>query len=436
MIRNALSTILLLFSIIVMGAKEYSVIVADSVTHIPLPNATIYDRDGNPIGLSDKRGGVSVIERNLYPITISYLGYDDSTVMFGVRDTVFLTGSMAELPEVTVETRGKRMLHILAYVRDFSTLTTYTDTVFLFREKMVDYMLPTDKKVNFKGWSSPRILSCKSYYRFTNQNGLDSVSDSNQNHFSWSDWVGIPSTVTIPSRLVENSLSTDTLYGKFGRTETWSRDDNKIALDIDVLADTASRKWVPGLKGFFRHNLEYEKFELTFNYSNIAGDTVSPLDLDGYSISIESNGRGHDMFRFNKVNEPFFVDTQADIYILDKEYITVKEAKKWDRRDFGDNEIAIFEPLEAPPLSEDVENLIARVNLLDKEQVRLDVTPDQRLVSVFYDSNYGSKNFRIGNRALSILKTLTGISQYKFHKNTKMHWNELKLRQLEKQRKK
>lgn len=340
MIRNALSTILLLFSIIVMGAKE---------------------------------------------ITISYLGYDDSTVMFGVRDTVFLTGSMAELPEVTVETRGKRMLHILAYVRDYSTLTTYTDTVFLFREKMVDYMLPTDKKVNFKGWSSPRILSCKSYYRFTNQNGLDSVSDTNQNHFSWSDWVGIPSTVTIPSRLVENSLSTDTLYGKFGRTETWSRDDNKIALDIDVLADTASRKWVPGLKGFFRHNLEYEKFELTFNYSNIAGDTVSPLDLDGYSISIESNGRGHDMFRFNKVNEPFFVDTQADIYIL------------------------------------------------DKEQVRLDVTPDQRLVSVFYDSNYGSKNFRIGNRALSILR---GISQYKFHKNTNMHWNELKLRQLEKQRKK
>ena len=202
MIRKALSTILLLFSIIAMGAKEYSVIVADSVTHIPLPNATIYDRDGNPIGLSDKRGGVPVIERNLYPITISYLGYDDSTVMFGVRDTVFLTGSMAELPEVTVETRGKRMLHILAYVRDYSTLTTYTDTVFLFREKMVDYMLPTDKKVNFKGWSSPRILSCKSYYRFTNQNGLDSVSDTNQNHFSWSDWVGIPSTVTIPSRLV------------------------------------------------------------------------------------------------------------------------------------------------------------------------------------------------------------------------------------------
>lgn len=87
-------------------------------------------------------------------------------------------------------------------------------------------------------------------------------------------------------------------------------------------------------------------------------------------------------------------------------------------------------------MSEDVENLIARVNLLDKEQVRLDVAPDQRLVSLYFDSNYGSKNFRIGNRALSILKTLTGISQYKFHKNTKMHWNELKLRQLEKQRKK
>ena len=32
------------------------------------------------------------------------------------------------------------------------------------------------------------------------------------------------------------------------------------------------------------------------------------------------------MFRFNKLNEPFFVSTQADVYILDKEFITIKEA--------------------------------------------------------------------------------------------------------------
>ena len=56
------------------------------------------------------------------------------------------------------------------------------------------------------------------------------------------------------------------------------------------------------------------------------------------------------MFRFNKINEPFFVSTNAEVYILDKEYITVKEAKKWDNRDFDVDEIGIYEPLDALPL--------------------------------------------------------------------------------------
>lgn len=34
------------------------------------------------------------------------------------------------------------------------------------------------------------------------------------------------------------------------------------------------------------------------------------------------------MFRFNRNDEPFFVNTFAEVYILDKEYITVKEARR------------------------------------------------------------------------------------------------------------
>ena len=40
---------------------------------------------------------------------------------------------------------------------------------------------------------NPRILTCKSYYRFTNRNGLDSVSSASHHHFSWSDWIGLAS---------------------------------------------------------------------------------------------------------------------------------------------------------------------------------------------------------------------------------------------------
>lgn len=108
--------------------------------------------------------------------------------------------SPTQLPEVVVESPRHRILHILAYVRECSTLSTCTDTVFLFREKMVDYMLPS-KGVSFKGWSRPRILKSRSFYRFTDAGGLDSVSDNCNHHFSWSDWMGIAPSAELPSCL-------------------------------------------------------------------------------------------------------------------------------------------------------------------------------------------------------------------------------------------
>lgn len=426
MIRYVMTAISLLFSIILVEAWAYDVIVVDSATHVPLPNASIYDKDGTPVGLSNSNGAVPKITRNRYPITVRYLGFNDKTVMFGDKDTIFLSEKVSELPEVIVKSSRQRLLHILAYVREYSTLATYTDTIFLFREKMVDYMLPSYNKIKFKGWTYPRVLTCKSYYRFTNYNGLDSVSDVGQHHFSWSDWIGMPPEVSIPLRIRNSQISADTLCGKYSPTEIWHKSNDQIRVDVDVLADTVSRKWVPSLANFFRRGLDYEKFKVTFNYDNVMGDSISKLDLEGYSFSIESKGRGREMFRFNKIDEPFFVSTNADVYILDKEYITVKEAKEWDKRDFDVDEIGIYEPLEAPALSLSTLNLIERVNLLDKDKIRLDFLPDHRLMG----SNSGRRNFRIGRRALFLLKQVTGITLYKSHKNFKNNWNSFRKKQI------
>ena len=65
---------------------------------------------------------------------------------------------------------------------------------------------------------------------------------------------------------------------------------------------------------------------------------------------------------------------------------------------------------------------MARVGKIDQERLRLDFAPDQRYVSRFD----GRKNFRIGNRALRLLKDVTGITYYKSHRNFNRKWNELK----------
>ena len=426
MIRKILTFILCTLSFEIAGGQTRGIVIADSVTHTPLPNASVVDRHGRSIGVSDAKGRVPFISSELYPITVRYLGFKERTVASADADTVFLQESFSELPEVLIEERTNKVLHMLAYVREYSTLATYTDTVFLFREKMVDYMLPTDKKMKFRGWHTPRVLSCRSYYKFTNCNGLDSVGNKSNHHFSWSDWIGTAPVMEIPMNLRAVETGTDTVEGQYSPTEIWTRDNDRISVSVDVLADTTSRKWVPNLSGFFRSNLGFDQFRMSFNYRNVVEDSISPMDLSGYSFCIESRGRGHDMFRFNRSSDPYFVSTMAEVYFLDKEYIAVSEARKWEKRKFDSGEIGIYEPMDAPELSARIMELVARVDNLDETEVRLSLNPDRNLIS----NNVGRGNFKIGHRALSLLKQITGVTDYKIHRKfgykLDKKWAELK----------
>lgn len=90
--------------------------------------------------------------------------------------------------------------------------------------------------------------------------------------------------------------------------------------------------------------------------------------------------------------------------------------------------IEIYEPTDAPELQPDILALIDRVNNIDADRIRLTITPDKRLMS----RNVRRGNFSIGNRALNLLKQLTGISFSKSHKNLNSNWNEFRNRQRKK----
>lgn len=415
--------IVFILSIFDMAGRTHHVVVADSVSHMPLPSASIFDGKGRIIGICNSEGQMPYISDSSYPVIVRYLGFKEKSVTTASCDTIFLQENSTNLPEVVIESHQHKVLHMLAYVREYSTLSTYTDTVLLFREKMVDYMLP-NKNSRFKGWSSPRVLKSKSYYHFTNAQGLDSVSDKCNHHFSWSDWMGIVPTPKLPTALRHMGYGTDTIRGKYSPTEMWTRNEAKINININVLADTTSRKWVPNLSVFFRNNLDFENFRVRFNYDNVIGDSIAPIDLTGYSFNIESNGRGHGMFMFNRVDEPFFVSTYAEVYIIDKEYITIKEARKWERHKINTADIEIYEPGEAPDLQPSIQHLVDRVNTLDNDKIRLALTPDRSLI--------GRKVVKqnIGQRALQILKTVTGISRYKMNRNLNRKWSDVKKKRI------
>lgn len=353
------------------------------------------------------------------------MGYKEKSVMMDGGDTIFLQENTVELPEVVVESRQHKLLHILAYVREYSTLTTYTDTVFLFREKMADYMLQPDKGQRFNGWSSPRVLRSRSYYRFTNSKGLDSVSDRCSHHFSWADWVGIVPVAKIPSKLCNVENGSDTVRGKYSPTEVWIKSGDRMTVEVNVLADAKSRKWVPNFQSFFKEDLDFDQFRIRFNYGDVVYDSVSPVDLTGYSFNIESNGRGRGMFMFNRPIDPFFVSTYAEAYIVDKEYITLKEAKKWERLQARTDEIEIYEPSEAPELQPAIQLLVDRVNKVDHDRARLSLTPDKRL------AGRSLVKLNMGQQVLKRLKGLLGIDKVNARRKWNKQWRDFRKKRLD-----
>lgn len=395
-------------------------VVVDSVLGMPLPSASVFNRHGRLAGICSVDGEMPFVSHDDYPVTIRYMGFREKTVRLPGARIIRMQENVMELPEFVVESGERRMLHMLAYVREYSTLSSYADTVFLFREKMVDYMLPAGtSEGRFRGWRNPRVLTSRSYYRFTDAWGLDSVSDRCNQHFSWADWVGISPDAELPAALLSADVASDTLRGRYSATELWRRSADRVTLDVDVLADTTSRKWVPNLSAFFRRNLDFEQFRIRFSYGNVVDRQLSPADLAGYSFNIESKGRGHGMFLFHRPDDPFFVSTYGEVYILDKEYITIKEARRWERLHVGDAGLDIYEPAEAPGLAPPIVELIARVNAIDHDAVRLGFAPDERLGGRKVHLNFGQK-------VLSRVKQMFGLDEVNARRKWKRQWRQFR----------
>lgn len=387
------------------GASAKNAVVVDAVSGEPLSGVSVFNRKGDIVGVSSSRGLLPYIAPDDYPLTVRCLGYTDVTGIT-VRDSVI---SLEEFPyelfEVVVAPEKRQVLHVLAFAREYSTLCTYSDTVTLFREKWIDYMLPTPSVKNFKGWLTPRTLTTKSYYQFRNNNGLDSVSDRFNQHFSWSDWIGLLDRVRLPEKLAsDDSVAIDTVFGKYRPTQIWSRKGEDVTLRVNVLSDTLSRSLIPGLSSFFnRDDTDFEKLMVDYMFADVTSDMLFANNISRISANIESRGRGRNMFMFNKALEPFFVTTYIEIFIVDKEYMSEKEARKCEKIDFSNLQLPSLSQYGIiPPLSPQTIELIARVEGIDHTAVRLNITPDQRLIGLHPPQKSWERIFNLTKKLVTL----------------------------------
>lgn len=356
------------------------VVVVDSITGEPLAKASVFDRNGKPAGMSSDSGELPDLNLSSYPLSVHYIGYLPATVSRPDCGPLVRMREMSlNLPEVTVNVNKREVLYLTGYVREYSTLTTVTDTVMLFREKAVDFMIPTKKAGrSYRGWTSPRLLSSRSYYRFASYYGLDSVSDYYRQHFSWADRVGVIDRVPMPIGLRRKSNAGDTIYGKYGISSLWHRSGESVTLEVDVLADSMNRKWVPDLDAFMHGSVDFNRFDLKISFDDVGESMLMAENISGISCNIDSKGRGWSLFQVFRHDEPFYVNTYSEIYITGREYIPVSRARKLERLSGAALGVDIVPPPQAPPLQPAVRELIARVNAIDHDSQRTALKPDKR----------------------------------------------------------
>ncbi|MDE6390704.1 MAG: hypothetical protein K2L26_04720 [Duncaniella sp.] len=272
-------------------------------------------------------------------------------------------GMSYDLPELEVRPRNKPVLHLLGFVREYSSLATHTDTIYLFREKWVDFMVPGPKAGKYKGWLTPRLISSRSYYRFADGTERDSVSDRCGHHFSYADWIGLPA-------------------GKWrGQGTSETRLDGQLALSTDILADTLNRALVPAFGRYFRSGIDFDRFNVSYSFADTGTDVPDAADLTGMTFDISSEGRGRSMFRFNRDYQNIYVTTRGEMYVVERQFISVGEAKKWLDKGHSLMEMSWETPPGLPELPAETARLIERVNSIDHTSLRLNRTPSQRLVN-------------------------------------------------------
>lgn len=311
------------------------------------------------------------------------------------------------LDELVVRSAKRPVLHMMAYMREYSTLSTYNDTVYLFREKYVDFMIPPDDWKKFRGWARPRVLASKSYYRFTDPQGTDSVSEFFPEHFSWSDWVGIYRQQPVPTTLRHRDVGTDTVMGRYSPAIVWQRDSDRMTVDIDLLADTVSRVWAPAIAAFIDGDTGFDCLKLHYILDNFDEDAITARDISVMTFEIESARRGRNLRRLlNTGGSDAYVQTHAEIYMVDKEFLSSKEARAWDKRLVSEaKDIAIVAPPDAPPLPPETLALVQRVDSLDSDAVRIGTDADRRLGS-FKPMYYKLQYLNMVKKAFSKLKNL------------------------------
>lgn len=345
------------------GAKIHLV---DGKSGERLVLASILDKKGNVVALTDADGAIPVLSSASFPVTFTYIGYEPLELKRLPDKDVPLDRKEIELSEITVTPGSRPLLHLTGYLREYASSFGSSDSLTIYREAVADFLIPVEK-TKVKGWRSPRILADNRYMRQTDSKGLDSVSDRVDDLFLWASMTDIfPASgywMTLPEQLAKGSESASaTVIDKDKVRHDWLKRGDVTRVNIDVMTKFDGHVYSPAVLKVLGATTDFT--EMTGSYVFIDGNgdgRLSPSELSRVCRSLKMTGRGKLWKWAGDSKTPMDMRSYIEIYVTDGEYLTEAEAKELKKNPPFVDSALIEAPAEAPALHSGVRTIVDRI---------------------------------------------------------------------------
>lgn len=353
----------LILSSSTFDADAYRLI--DASTNAPLPLASITDRSGNVVGMTDKSGVIPELQKDSYPLTFNYMGYASLQILKPAEDDVKMILQEYELPELVISPGARPLLHLTGYMREVTSVLSSSDSVTIFKESVVDFLVPVEK-TKVKGWNKARELASKTYVRMSNSSGLDSVSNSHEYEFMlWGNRKSlIPSAAKIPDNIKGTEVTCDTVMGKYYPKIIWLKNGDVTRWYGDALANEKNHVTSPWALKLFGLTTDVTEISENFVFETPDGDFIGPSDLRQVSITIDMLAKGKLFKKTLDSSSPVNVRTYMELYLTDREFLSEEEGKSLKKEIPTIESSDILAPTNANPLHPAIMRTVERVNSL------------------------------------------------------------------------
>lgn len=362
--KNTFS-IIALVSVLLGAFQANAFRLVDAETKAPLPLASITDRAGNVVGMTDKSGVIPELQQDRYPITFNYMGYASLQILKPVEADVKMISQDYELPEIVVIPGSRPLLHLTGYMREITSVLSSSDSVSLFKESVVDFLVPVEK-TKVKGWSKARELASKTYVRISNSSGLDSVSSNHEYEFMlWGNRKSlIPSGAKIPAKIKEADVACDTIMGKYYPKIIWWKNGEITRWYGDALANEENHTTSPWALKLLGLTTDVTEISENYVFDTPDGDVIRPMDLRQVSVTIDMLAKGKLFKKALESSSAVNVRTYMELYLTEREFLSEEEGKELKKEVPVIEPSGILAPANANPLHPAIIRTVERVNSL------------------------------------------------------------------------